>query len=152
GARADQGDAMPADQPAVPRRGAAGAGRPLVSPGGPVRVHGRGGLRVCLRGDWAGFHVRPGAPVEVTTMQHNINVVPPKKPTREPDPPRPRYCIGLDLGQSQDYSALAVVETNRRPDGELLHGVRFLKRWPLGTRYTKIVRQVCELCERPPFD
>src|SRR5262249_23709643 len=37
-------------------------------------------------------------------------------------------------------------------DGELLHGVRFLKRWALGTRYTKIVREVCALAEKPPFD
>src|SRR6516165_8274098 len=72
------------------------------------------------------------------------------------------YFIGLDLGQAQDYSALTVIERVERypagvvPDPETTpriahYAVRHLKRWPLGTSYPEIVRDVVALCERPPL-
>ena len=44
--------------------------------------------------------------------------------------------VGLDLGQSQHYSALVVLEPT---DVSL---VRYLHRWPLGTSYPVIVSDV----------
>jgi hypothetical protein len=49
------------------------------------------------------------------------------------------YYSGLDLGQTQDYTALAVAERSSRPNparpGEEVYSfaVRHLHRWPLGT-------------------
>ena len=46
------------------------------------------------------------------------------------------YRIGLELGQAQDYTALAVVERAETddpgaPDGiHRMHAVRYLRRWP----------------------
>jgi hypothetical protein len=66
-----------------------------------------------------------------------------------------RYFVGLDLGQAQDYSALAVLERPevsartprhlRRP----AHALRHLQRWPLGTSYPSIVQDVHNLLRRP---
>jgi hypothetical protein len=85
------------------------------------------------------------------------------------------YFVGLDLGQVSDFSALAVVGRSERfscgcGEGLLALGrggdrtcptcggaraahyaVRYLKRWPLGTSYPQIVRDVAELLERPPL-
>jgi hypothetical protein len=56
------------------------------------------------------------------------------------------FFVGLDLGQRQDFSALAVVE--REAEGpELL--VRHLERLPLGTAYIKVVARVCEVMAHP---
>lgn len=85
------------------------------------------------------------------------------------------YSIGLDLGQSQDFSALVIVQHfNRLPPGygpkefdttrsqalswhpggthppalrEML--VVHAQRWPLGTGYHEIVQDVIELGNRP---
>ena len=65
-------------------------------------------------------------------------------------PARPAYVAGLDLGQSQDFSALAIVEHAGR-DRERPLLVRHLHRWPLGTRYPAIVEDVAELLARPPL-
>lgn len=53
---------------------------------------------------------------------------------------RERYVAGLDLGQLQDYSALALlrVPPGVRPAIE----VPTLKRWPLGTAYAAVGRDV----------
>lgn len=48
-----------------------------------------------------------------------------------------RFVAGLDLGQSYDHSALAVVEAS---DGLLK--VRYLERAPLGTPYTEVLEWV----------
>jgi hypothetical protein len=62
-----------------------------------------------------------------------------------------QYVVGLDLGQVQDFTALAIVEWNDRPaaDGgpryERHFGVRHLQRWPLGTPYPAIVADVREM-------
>jgi hypothetical protein len=52
-----------------------------------------------------------------------------------------RYFSGLDLGQSQEYSAFAILEQTRlpnplMPDRELNHyAVRHLQRFSLGTPF-----------------
>src|SRR5262245_7544344 len=80
--------------------------------------------------------------------------MPPEKPLILP---LPDYVLGLDLGQAQDYSALAVLERQRRPDPrdpkatENHYAVRHLKRWTLGTRYTAIVVEVAGLVKTPPL-
>jgi hypothetical protein len=51
-----------------------------------------------------------------------------------------RFVAGLDLGQAQDYSALAIVERVRRQGDRLpSYDVRHLERWPLGTAYPDVV-------------
>jgi len=64
---------------------------------------------------------------------------------------RPReFFVGLDLGQSQDYSAWAVAERigYARP---YAYQVRHLHRWPLGTGYPAIVGEVAGLLARAPL-
>ena len=69
-----------------------------------------------------------------------------------------KYYSGLDLGQSQDFSALAVVERTSRPNptrsGEDLYSfaVRHLHRWPLGTPYPQVVADVKALFGKPPLE
>jgi hypothetical protein len=43
------------------------------------------------------------------------------------------YYVGLDPGQKQDHSAIAIVEAAWRGDGPM---VRHVERVPLGTKYT----------------
>jgi hypothetical protein len=73
------------------------------------------------------------------------------------------YLVGLDLGQAADYSALGVLERTQetvdvREEGKLprkeqvrAYGCRRLKRWPIGTPYTTIVRDVGNLLRRAPL-
>jgi hypothetical protein len=79
-----------------------------------------------------------------------------------PAPPLPSslFSIGLDLGQSRDFSALAVIElaneAQARPERDSRHPttpvarlrLRHLHRWSLGTGYTDIVRDLQELLSR----
>ena len=65
-------------------------------------------------------------------------------------PAKPAYVAGLDLGQSQDFSALAIVEHAGR-DRERPMLVRHLQRWPLGTRYPAVVEDVAALLARSPL-
>ena len=66
------------------------------------------------------------------------------------------YYVGLDLGQSADYSALAVVQTvptygaATGKHSTELH-LRHLERYPLKTPYTQIADHVRELLSSPPF-
>jgi hypothetical protein len=66
------------------------------------------------------------------------------------------YYVGLDLGQSQDYTALAVVQRvpTRDPEtgksGAELH-LRHLERFALKTPYTDIGDYVRGLLTGPPF-
>jgi len=72
----------------------------------------------------------------------------------------PRLLFGLDLGQSQDFSALAVAEQvgEQAPGSQRVrrcYRVRHLHRWPLGTAYTApngkprgIVEDVAALLEK----
>jgi hypothetical protein len=73
------------------------------------------------------------------------------------DPPRTSYFFGLDLGQSQENTALAVVErTTDSLPGDFkrrvhLHAIRWLKRWPMGTKYAAIFGDLAELVRHPMF-
>src|SRR5688500_1874387 len=66
------------------------------------------------------------------------------------------YYVGLDLGQSADYTALAVVQKVPVYDAETgkhskeLH-LKHLERYPLKTAYTAIADQVKRLLSCPPF-
>jgi hypothetical protein len=66
------------------------------------------------------------------------------------------YYVGLDLGQSQDYTALAVVQKVPTYDQQTgkhsseLH-LKHLERYPLKTPYTDIADQVKSLLGGPPF-
>ncbi len=73
------------------------------------------------------------------------------------------YCIGLDLGQAQDYSALAIAEKVKPLEqvvdefdrvthvpGRPVYHVRHLQRWRLGTSYPTIVKDVAALMARLP--
>jgi len=53
------------------------------------------------------------------------------------------FCIGLDLGQSNDYTALAIVQV---VEGEPMHmHLRHLERYPLRTPYPEIADKVAAL-------
>jgi hypothetical protein len=57
----------------------------------------------------------------------------------------PIVAMGVDLGQKRDYTAIAVVEPQRRErDGrsEDYYITRFLERLPLGTPYPAVVQRV----------
>jgi hypothetical protein len=62
------------------------------------------------------------------------------------------YTVGLGLGQTIDYTALAVVE---RPsvslDGQPPYALRHLQRFHPGTPYTQIVPAVARLVAMPPL-
>jgi hypothetical protein len=65
----------------------------------------------------------------------------------------PDYVLGLDLGQTQDFTALAVLERQsataaEKPDYALHH----LRRFPLGTTYTEIVSAVTTLRRTGPLN
>lgn len=63
-----------------------------------------------------------------------------------------RYFCGLDLGQSQDFSAFTVLERLTPVSIALPHyHVRHLERWPLGTRYPKIVADVKKRMTQAPL-
>jgi len=60
------------------------------------------------------------------------------------------YYVGLDLGQANDYTAIAVVEEAKLGErGESPLHVRHLERPPLGTYYPEQVAYVKELVESP---
>jgi hypothetical protein len=66
------------------------------------------------------------------------------------------YYVGLDLGQSQDYTALAVIQKVPTYDPQTgkhsseLH-LKHLERYPLKTPYTDIADQVKSLLTGDPF-
>src|SRR5947209_6803341 len=68
------------------------------------------------------------------------------------------YFVGLDLGQKQDYTAIAVLERAVTPTGEIdsvtyerkratHYGLRHLERVKLGTSYPAIVERVKHVVE-----
>jgi hypothetical protein len=70
-----------------------------------------------------------------------------------PTPPRVRVQIGMDVGQTNDPTAVVVAEVKRRErqDGhgtEDVYLVRDLKRLPLGTPYPQVRAYVVGLVER----
>jgi hypothetical protein len=93
----------------------------------------------------------------------------------DPQPPRMpkysprRYSVGVDLGQANDPTAIAVLERtivprrdamfspvgespgNRLVEGEAVYDLRYLKRPKLGTPYDTIAKRVADLiCELEP--
>jgi hypothetical protein len=72
-----------------------------------------------------------------------------------------RWTLGLDLGQSQDYSALCALQETTKPrqpialfkwdEPERQWACRLLRRWPLGSSYTAISRDVVTLVSKPPL-
>lgn len=66
----------------------------------------------------------------------------------------PEYVVGLDLGKSQDYTALCVLEMHRmedeQPKDAMFH-CRYLERFKLGTAYPDQVSRVRALCLREPL-
>lgn len=55
------------------------------------------------------------------------------------------YFLGLDLGQAQDYTALAILERHGKKKEEHKFLCRHLHRWPLRTSYPAIVADVARL-------
>ena len=62
----------------------------------------------------------------------------------------PEYFVGLDLGQTSDPTAVAVLERGGIPPA-YDYAVRHLKRYQLGTAYTAIIPDVVALCNMPPL-
>jgi hypothetical protein len=60
-----------------------------------------------------------------------------------------RFVVGLDLGQVQDFSAVAVVHRSAGRDGAVQ--VPHLERFPLGTPYPTIVGRMAQLLATPPL-
>ncbi len=64
------------------------------------------------------------------------------------------FFVGLDLGQKQDFSAVAVVERAEQtrawlsPEFRCMQ-VRYLERMPLGTAYARVVGRVSEIMQHP---
>jgi hypothetical protein len=80
------------------------------------------------------------------------------KPEAEQGEPTVRQIIGLDLGQVSDYTALALLKQTTSVEGDKSirrYACPYLRRWPLGTPYPKIVADVKEfiaaLDEPSPF-
>ncbi len=62
------------------------------------------------------------------------------------------FLVGLDLGQAQDFTALAVLERppTDGPEGAA-YALRHLVRWPLGTPYTTLVPAVARIMAAAPL-
>jgi hypothetical protein len=60
-----------------------------------------------------------------------------------------RFVVGLDLGQVQDYTAVAVVHGSAARDAVVQ--VPHLERFPLGTPYPAIVGRMAQLFTTPPL-
>ena len=60
------------------------------------------------------------------------------------------FVAGLDLGQTADFSALAILEIDDA-GAEPTYTMKSLERFKLGTSYVAIVRQVAEWYTRPPL-
>jgi hypothetical protein len=72
-----------------------------------------------------------------------------------------RYCLGADLGQQNDFTALCVIEARRHSHvtvkGLILkewdeYLVRHMERVPLHTDYVQVVTHIRQVYMRPPLD
>lgn len=63
---------------------------------------------------------------------------------------QPDYFAGLDLGKSQDFTALIILERLGSGDSATFNA-RHIQRFPLGTAYPTIVAEVAQLLEREPL-
>lgn len=61
------------------------------------------------------------------------------------------FILGLDLGQSKDYTALAVLEKHSSAQQPAVYHLRHLERPQLGTTYPAIVQRVAWLLAMPPL-
>jgi hypothetical protein len=57
----------------------------------------------------------------------------------------PAYFVGLDLGQAQDFTALAILERHGSDAETFVYHCRHLQRWPLKTSYPSIVVDVAKI-------
>jgi hypothetical protein len=69
---------------------------------------------------------------------------------------RPDFFLGLDLGETRDFTALAVLERLPPPEAVMAadkpeYALRHLHRFPLGTPYTEIVPAVATLVRAVPL-
>ncbi len=64
--------------------------------------------------------------------------------------PAPRYTVGLDLGQTKDYTALVILERHGEAEQAVFHA-RHLERFPLGTPYPAIVASVADMLKQAPL-
>jgi hypothetical protein len=68
-----------------------------------------------------------------------------------------KYFTGLDLGQSAEFTGLAVLERTISPDAERpgrtqkRYAVRHLERFPLGTPFPELCARLGELFSGPPL-
>lgn len=60
-----------------------------------------------------------------------------------------RFTAGVDLGQSQDYTAICIVRRVEEPGAKPIFQVGYLERLPLGTSYPAVVSHVIGLLCRP---
>jgi hypothetical protein len=60
-----------------------------------------------------------------------------------------RYTVGVDLGQSQDFTAICVVRRLEEEGAKPIFQVGFLQRLPLGTTYPAIVAYVINRMSNP---
>jgi hypothetical protein len=61
------------------------------------------------------------------------------------------YCLGLDLGQAADFSALAVLEKSEDEQRVRRYRCRALKQWPLHTSYLEIIDDIERAILKPPL-
>jgi hypothetical protein len=59
-----------------------------------------------------------------------------------------RCFVGLDLGQAQEFTALAVLEGTDTPPRS--YAVRHLHRWPVGTAYPAIIAKMAKVVGKLP--
>jgi hypothetical protein len=64
--------------------------------------------------------------------------------------PAPKYTLGLDLGQTKDYTALCVLERHGEAEKAIFQA-RHLERFALGTPYPAIVAAVADMLKQPPL-
>jgi hypothetical protein len=62
----------------------------------------------------------------------------------------PKYTLGLDLGQTKDYTALVILERHGEGAQAVFHA-RHLQRYALGTPYPAIVAAVADMLKQAPL-
>ncbi len=61
--------------------------------------------------------------------------------------PRPRRVVAVDLAQTHDYTAIAIIDSEKSGDERPLHQVRHLERLQRGTSYTQQVEHIQGIVE-----
>ncbi len=68
-----------------------------------------------------------------------------------------KFFVGVDLGKSQDYTAISVIEEQSPPSEyeadkkQKKYQIRYLDRPPLGTSYIEVGNIIARLMNRPPL-